>query len=186
MPKTVASQGFTLIELMVVVAIVGMLAAVALPAYQDYVARARITEGLVLVTEAKHEVGANGLSGAVALANTATVWNQRMASMGSQSKYVASTLMDLLTGELVVTFTGNVSGSADGRTLVFSPQIRQGPTPPTLPLPAYFAAPSEGTLDWSCTSAAGSGSGTRAQQYGFTAPANIATLPAKLAPAECR
>lgn len=180
------SRGFTLIELMIVVAIVGVLAAVALPAYQDYVARARISEGLVLVTEAKHEVASNGLTNAAALAHAAAVWNARMASMGSQSKYVASTLMDPPTGELVVTFTGHVSGAASGRTLVLSPQMRQGGGA-AQSLAAYFAAPgSDGMLDWSCTSAAGAGPGTRVQLYGFSAPATVATLPPRLAPAECR
>jgi type IV pilus assembly protein PilA len=49
-------QGFTLIELMIVVAIIGILAAVALPAYQDYTIRARVTEGLSLGSGAKTTV----------------------------------------------------------------------------------------------------------------------------------
>lgn len=179
-------QGFTLIELMIVVAIIGILAVVALPAYQDYIARARITEGLSLAVEAKSEVGASALSGVTDLANTAAMWNARMTGMGSQSKYVQSTLMDPVAGDLSITFTANVSAAASVRTLVLSPQIRTG-TGAALLLPAYFATSSTGgTLDWLCTSAAGTGAGTRAQQYGFSVPSTMATLPAKLAPAECR
>jgi len=52
-------QGFTLIELMIVVAIIGILAAVALPAYQDYTIRARVTEGLVQAAAVKNLVTEN-------------------------------------------------------------------------------------------------------------------------------
>jgi type IV pilus assembly protein PilA len=186
MLSTKKHKGFTLIELMIVVAIIGVLGAIALPAYQDYVVRSRITEGLLLAAEAKTEVGANGLSGVTDLANTAAVWNARMAGMGSQSKYVQSTIMDPVSGDLVVTFTAHVSAAANTRTLVLSPQIRIGGGTAIL-LPTYFASMGTGgTLDWLCTSAAGSGGGTRAQQYGFVTPATSATLPPKLAPAECR
>jgi type IV pilus assembly protein PilA len=60
-------RGFTLIELMIVVAIVGILAAVALPAYQDYTVRGRVSESLGLIEPMKHTVGENAAANPTAL-----------------------------------------------------------------------------------------------------------------------
>ena len=84
--KTQAQKGFTLIELMIVVAIIGILAAVALPAYQDYTVRAKVTEGLSLAGAAKTAVAENAANGNAIPLNPRKIKkknNQRGKSSGS-------------------------------------------------------------------------------------------------------
>jgi type IV pilus assembly protein PilA len=78
-------KGFTLIELMIVVAIVGILAAIALPAYQDYIARAKMTEPLAKLDEIKLSVAEYYAS------NNATPANASSAGIGSAGGWTSVT-----------------------------------------------------------------------------------------------
>jgi type IV pilus assembly protein PilA len=89
-------KGFTLIELMIVVAIVGVLAAIAIPAYQDYIVRARVTEGLSLAAAAQTTVSEN--------ASTGTALNLGFTAP-TATAVVTSVAITAATGVITVTYT---------------------------------------------------------------------------------
>jgi len=172
-------KGFTLIELMIVVAIIGILAAVALPAYQDYTIRARITEGLSLAASAKQQV-ATDANTLVELTALATTWNLQAGGTGATSKYVTSVQIAPATGAITITYNAtNVGSIPAGSTLVLNPsKVTAANT--FVQLGAALAAGSTGSVDWAC------GSATTAVATARTMPVIAGTLPAQFAPGECR
>ena len=93
-------QGFTLIELMIVVAIIGILAAIAIPAYQDYTVRAKVTEGLNIADSAKTAVAEGYQSNDIpGVATASSNWAKSFAP----TKYVATITINAATGVITVT-----------------------------------------------------------------------------------
>ena len=107
-------KGFTLIELMIVVAIVGILAAIAIPAYQDYIVRARVTEGLSLASAAKTVVSENASTGTALnlgyTAPTATAVVTSVAVAGATG--VITVTYTALARSIVLTLTPRSGGAA--------------------------------------------------------------------------
>ena len=159
---------------MIVVAIIGILAAVAMPAYQDYTVRAKIVEGVLAASSPKARLSEGFQSdGLVGLAAAATSFNAIGAAEKS-SKYVADVTIDPATGVITVLTSGPASGMptlAQNKTIVISPNVRN----------AAIAAGALGPIDWACAT----DSASTATNRGLGSR-SLGTLPAKYAPAECR
>ncbi len=114
-------KGFTLIELMIVVAIIGILAAIAIPAYQDYTIRAQVTEGLNLAGAVKAGV-------AESYANTGTWPADNTAAGGDtatppKGKYVTGVVV--ANGVITITYGDQANTNVAGKTLTLFPGVSQ-------------------------------------------------------------
>ena len=116
--------GFTLIELMIVVAIIGILAAVALPAYQDYTIRARVSEAVLATSQCRTAISEIYQSAAAGTVIGANNWGCGEGTTSTQ--YVASVATSADGVVTVTTGAGTSLGAAAGKTMTLTPTDSAG------------------------------------------------------------
>jgi type IV pilus assembly protein PilA len=125
MIKQQAQAGFTLIELMIVVAIIGILAAVAIPAYSDYTAKSKIANAITATDALKTAVALCAQEAGGVLTDCDAGSN----GIPTVASFVATKEVDLTSvtdGVIVMTLQTGISSAADGKTITFTPSMAAG------------------------------------------------------------
>jgi type IV pilus assembly protein PilA len=125
MIKKQAQAGFTLIELMIVVAIIGILAAVAIPAYQDYTIKAKMSNAITSVDSLKQWVTLCGTEAGGVLTACNSTDSSTLPSFTATKETASATVTG--SGEITVTLASSGLGTnVDGKTIVFTPTMSSG------------------------------------------------------------